>query len=1128
MIVEFRLLGEVEALIAGRPVDTGHARQRQVLAALLVEANRPVPVDQLIDRVWGDRPPHRARNALSGYLSRLRQQLAPATDVRIERVPGGYRLAVDPLAVDLHRFRHLVRQARVAGAADTAATIFDHALELWRGEPLAGLDTPWFAGIRTSLWAERLAVALDRNDAALQAGRHTDLLGELGAGVRAHPLDERLAGQLMLAQFRSGRQADALDTYRQLRRRLRDELGVDPGSALRAVHQQILTGDADAPAAAPPVAATPVPTGTVPAAAPWHPDLSVAPLERTEPLRRLEELRAADTGRVALISGEAGVGKSTLVAAFATQAAAGVRVLFGACDPLLTPRELGPLHDVGRQTGGALAAALARDAPREALFAALLDELDGPPQQPRPVLVIEDLHWADGATLDLLTFLGRRIGQLRALLVLTYRDDEIGADHPLRATLSTLPRTVVTRLPLASLSPAAVAELARRAGRPTEHVHEVTGGNPLLVSELLAAGPSDVPPTVRDLMLARLAPLPEPARAVARLVSVMPGHADPAVLAGSAAAVETCVARGVLVATDGRVAYRHELLRRAIEESLSPVRRAELHATVLAALDGTADPARLAHHARLAGDIPALLRHAPAAARRAAAVNSRREAVGHLRAALPHVDRLPEHERAELLGEFAAQAFAAGFAADGLPQLQQALALWEAAGDAERTGGALLLLNRIHWWTGRVDEAWAACRRAVEVLETVPAGRQLAMAYGQLSSRYMLTNQPEQAIVWGRRAIALAERLGDVATAVDGLINVGGARFDLEPDWDGAELEQAHAAAEAAGLPDQATRSLVNLGSTTLQRGEHGRAAPQVDRALQVALERDLHGYARFTMGLRARLRVERGDWAGARADAEASREWPGLAGNTRIPGLVALGLLSVRGGGDDMPAALDEAADYAYPMKELQWVGPVAAARSEHFWLAGDVERAAAEARRWLPLAAERHRWIAGELALRLWRAEPDLDPPEGIDEPYALLIGGDWAAAATIWARRGSLWTRAEALICGDDDAVAEALRIADEMGASRVAQRWRADLHRRGLRVPRGPRRVSTANPAGLTPRQFDVLLLLTEGLSNAEIAARLALSVKTAGHHVSAVLDKLDAPTRGHAAAAARRLGLVPAD
>jgi DNA-binding SARP family transcriptional activator/DNA-binding CsgD family transcriptional regulator/tetratricopeptide (TPR) repeat protein len=1105
MAVEFRLLGEVDVIVDGHPVDLGHSRQRCVLAALLVGMT-PVPADRLIDRVWAGRTPHRARNALSAYLSRLRHQLAPA-GVTITRTPGGYQLAVDPLAVDLHRFRHLAGRARAARNPADAATLYEQALELWRGEPFTGIGTPWFDDVRISLAAERLAVVLDRNDVALQAGRHADLLAGLAAEARTHPLDERLAGQLMLAQSRSGRQADALDTFRRVRDRLVEELGADPGTALRAVHTQVLAGD-PAPAARAPSTARP------------------APLERDEPLRLLDELRTADGGRFALVSGEAGVGKSTLVAAFAARAASGVRLLWGACDALLTPRELGALHDVARDAGGSLAAALAAHAPREEVFAAVLDALDAPPGTPRAVLVIEDVHWADGATLDLLTFLGRRIARLRALVVVTYRDDEVGEEHPLRAALATVPREVLVRLPLAALSAGAVAELARRAGQPAADVHRLTGGNPLLVSELLAAGPSDVPSTVRDLMLARIAPLPEPARAVARLVSVMPGSADPAVLAGSAAAVETCLSRGVLVVSGDRVAYRHELLRRAVEESLSPVRRAELHAAVLAALDGTADPARLMHHARMAGDVPALLRLAPEAARRAAAVDARREAVEHLRTALPHAGRLGPVAEATLRQEFAEQAWAAGLAEEGLPELERALAVWESGGDAERTGAALLLLNRIRWWTGDADGAWSACHRAVEVLETVAPGRHLAMAYSQLSARHMLANRPHQAIEWGKRAIALADRLGDVATSVDALINVGGARFDLEPDWDGQELEQAHTAAVAAGLRDQATRSLVNLASTTFQRGEYGRAEPMVDRALQAAMDRDLHGYGRFITGLRSRLRVERGDWAGACADSERSRAWPGRAGPAQIPGLVAQGLIRLRRGDGDPAEVLDRAAEFAYPTKELQWVGPVAAARAEHLWLAGDDTGAAEEARRWLPLAAQGHRWIAGELALRLWRAEPDLVPPDGVDEPYALLIGGDWAGAAAIWEQRGCVWTRAEALIHGDDDAIAEALRTVDGLHADRVAQRWRADLRRRGVRAPRGPRASTATNPAGLTARQLDVLLLLAEGLTNAEIAARLVMSVKTAGHHVSAVLDKLGTPTRGQAAAAAHRLGLVP--
>jgi predicted ATPase/DNA-binding SARP family transcriptional activator len=243
MAVEFRLLGDVEAWLDGRRLEIGHARQRCVLVALLVDVNRPVPADQLVDRVWADEPPHRARNALAGYLSRLRTLLADADDVAITREPGGYVLTADPLAVDLHRFRSLVSAARAASDPADAAATFDNALALWRGEPLASLDTPWVNDIRSSLDAERLSVVLDRNDVALRAGRHSELLDDLVTAQRAHPLDERLAGQLMLAQYRSGRQADALDTYRQMRQRLVEELGVDPSPSLRRMHQQILDGE---------------------------------------------------------------------------------------------------------------------------------------------------------------------------------------------------------------------------------------------------------------------------------------------------------------------------------------------------------------------------------------------------------------------------------------------------------------------------------------------------------------------------------------------------------------------------------------------------------------------------------------------------------------------------------------------------------------------------------------------------------------------------------------------------------------------------------------------------------------------------------------------------------------------
>lgn len=247
MTVEFRVLGDVEARVDGRRLEVGHARQRCVLAALLVDVNHPVAMEQLVDRVWSDRPPYSARSSLVSYVSRLRNLLADADGVTISRQPGGYVLAADALSVDLHAVRHLVAKARKTADPVAAAALFDRSLGIWNGEPFASLDTPWVNELRDALVVERRSVELDRNDVALRAGRHAELLAGLGAEQAAHPLDERLAGQLMLAQYRSGRQADALETYRRVRQRLVEELGVDPGPTLRRVHQQILVGEGEEP-----------------------------------------------------------------------------------------------------------------------------------------------------------------------------------------------------------------------------------------------------------------------------------------------------------------------------------------------------------------------------------------------------------------------------------------------------------------------------------------------------------------------------------------------------------------------------------------------------------------------------------------------------------------------------------------------------------------------------------------------------------------------------------------------------------------------------------------------------------------------------------------------------------------
>ncbi|GLY40439.1 hypothetical protein Amsp01_064620 [Amycolatopsis sp. NBRC 101858] len=297
MPVRFRLLGDIEAHVDGRPVDLGHVRQRGVLAALLADVNHPVSVDQLADRVWAGRPPPRARRSLASYLSRLRRVLAGAEDVVIEHGPGGYVVRVAPEAIDLHRFRTLVAEAR----ENQELARFDEALRLWHGDAFAGVDTPWTEAMRQTLAAEREAIELDRTDLTLRLGKHNAVLAEISARVAANPLNERAAGQLVLALYRGGRQADALDHYERTRRRLAEELGADPGPALRELHRKILTAD---PELDPPSAAA-VPR-QLPAAPGWlvGRDAELAVLTRV--------VAAGGTVPVCAIGGPAGVGKTAL------------------------------------------------------------------------------------------------------------------------------------------------------------------------------------------------------------------------------------------------------------------------------------------------------------------------------------------------------------------------------------------------------------------------------------------------------------------------------------------------------------------------------------------------------------------------------------------------------------------------------------------------------------------------------------------------------------------------------------------------------------------------------------------------------------------------------------------------
>jgi len=858
--------------------------------------------------------------------------------------------------------------------------------------------------------------------------------------------------------------------------------------------------------------------------------------ERDDALGRLDaELRAsAGGGRVALVAGEAGIGKSSLVGEFVRRSSGRARVLWGACDHLVTPRALGPLHDIGRSTGGALAKQLESGGNPEDVFAAFLDELADREQRLLPVVVVEDVHWADEATLDWLTFVGRRVSRLPTLLVVTYRDDEVGPEHPLRRVLAALPADVVGRVPLEPLSEDRVVQEAEHAGRDPRLVRRLAGGNPLLVTELLKDDVSSVPTAVQDLILERLRQLPLAARDLAHLVSVVPTRADPAVLENQPEAVDACIAAGVLVPAGDGVAFRHELLRTAVESSLSPTRRAAMNARALATLATVpgVDPGRLVHHARLAGDDEAVVRHGRVAGESATRQGAHREAAAHLLAAAAHADLLPEDERADLLESAALRCYYVGRYPEALDLWRSALRLRESRGETQQVGRDLRWVSRIAWWAGHRGEARRAAARAISVLETLPPTAELGKAHAHQARLHMTAHNVEDAVAEAQRSIEIAESFGDVETVLMSSVTEALATAFQGGDADVMDrLEQLAVEADRQGFVDIAARALINPAMMTSDElAEYGPVAiERVARAERYLVAHDLDGYRDLLRGNTTRLQLERGDWTEALAATDALLGRSDLAGMSAVLPLMSRGRIEAARGQPGAESTLDDAARYAESVGDVAMLAPVADALSELYLWTGRDQEARDVVRDVLArtMATSANEFIVGRLVWRLWRAGGTDPLPERTALPFRQMIEGDWAAAAAEWGRRGATYLRAEALAEGDEAAATEALRVLDGLGATRAADFARARMRARGLtRVPRGPRRSTAENAAGLTQREAEVLALVVEGLSNAQISTRLTLSPKTVGHHISAILAKLGVSSRGQAAAAAHRLDLVP--
>ena len=852
-------------------------------------------------------------------------------------------------------------------------------------------------------------------------------------------------------------------------------------------------------------------------------------LEREAALAALREAHVAaarGNGRVACVAGEPGIGKTALVGSFLAGLDPGAHVLLGTCDDLSIPRPLGPFRDLADAVSPALRDALRGGAPTHDVQELLLEELE---REPRPtVLVLEDVHWADDATLDTITVVGRRIGGMPALLVVTFRGGEAPAPHPLRAALGAVRSGQLAVVELAPLSKDAVASLS---GADSEALYAATGGNPFYLSELLAARGSEEPPaSVANAVLGRMSRLGDEARALVELVSVVPGRTPVALLDAVtpewALAAEEPERRALLEVDPGHVHFRHELARHVVRASLPAALRRGLHVRIVEALTAAeGDPAEIVHHAEAAGADEIVSRYALVAARRAAALESNREAYSNFRRAADFFDRLAPGARAEALEELTTAAYLVGRLDDAFAAIEQARAIHDELGDRAALGRCTRMLSRLHWFAGDGEPARAKAVEAVGILEPLGETVELARAYSGVSQLAMLEEEAAEAERWGERALELATRLADVPTTAHALVNVGCARLQRDPS-DVTPLIEAHAAADSAGEREDATRALGNLGFVLMTWAEPREAARHARRALAYAERHEVHAYVSYVTTLLAWLRLRAGDWEVAERMTRGEVE-RGIS-VVQILARTVLAELAVRRGDADAGARLAELSANAERTGELQRIFPVIELGTERALVEGG--RLPIERFEQLAAPLGPGGMMAGRFSGRLagWAAVAgvEIEPGAPAARPYAHMRTRDWGAAAAAFEELG--WPHDQALmlsLCDTEDELAHALDIARRLGAAPLAARVGERMRELGLRVPQGPRTTTRANPAGLTARQLEVVELLAEGLTNAEIADRLVVSPRTAEHHVAAVLLKLDAPTRRDVARRATELGVL---
>ncbi len=845
---------------------------------------------------------------------------------------------------------------------------------------------------------------------------------------------------------------------------------------------------------------------------------------------------AGGEGHCVFVSGEAGIGKTSLVKTFCRLQGDDCIVYQGACDALFTPRPLAPLYDIIWQVNKELWPATQTIEQRTALFATFFRELKS--QNKRNIILFEDIHWADEATLDFIKFFARRITQLPCLFVLTYRDDETPFYSSLRNLYGQLPPDSFTRLQLTPFSKEAVTAMAGKKGYNAEDVYLISGGNPFYVNEILASYSPGVPENIKDSILAVYDRLEEGTKHAWQICSVIPEGLEINRFAKIKSSwdeeMDHCFALKIIIIKNDRVVFKHELYRRTIEGSLSPFKRIALNKMMLdlflTSFEDEGDIERIVHYAKNANENGLVIKYASVAAKQAASVGAHTEAAKLYLTAIDYYQGVDEDLLLQLYEGYAFESYLTNKVKDAIIYTAKSLKFLEKRGDSEKLAKCLCFLAWLCWIDDDLKKAEEFTRQAIEVLKDKPVSHSKAAAYSLLSQLKMMSDLSEECIFWGEKAIAMAKDLLDKGLLSYALGNVGAVKIRV-PAWQQEGLSLLQQSLEIGlenSYHEYTGMAYINLAYNSVIIKDYPSAKSALDTGIHFCEENNLYLSGNYLLIVKARFYLETGNWTAAYNIAAP------LAGDDKQLKIITIYALSIlasiemrRGDPAAIISRLTKATSYAFETTEPQRIITVLSAFLEYEWIMGEHLIDDELLKNAIQIIQNRGN-IYGNSEFLFWmqRARGQSLLLKEVFQGYDISSPAKAKKAASLWKNAGCPYNEALALSAGTEDDKREAIGILQGLGADAVVQTIKAEMRSAGMKsIPRGMRKSTLSNAALLTGRELDVLQLLKEGLQNKEIAGKLFIAPKTVDHHISSILFKLDVTSRAKAVNEAVRQEII---